>query len=124
MGEPDLGGQVAAELVRAQRARQAQNAGQVRVCARRAAGWALGGKPDDRAGVEAGKAGNAYQALRSAADDEALPPTVRQAARRLTARVDEAFSLPFDQDPVEDALQIIRWRWPGWQPPQGRSEEG
>jgi hypothetical protein len=35
---------------------------------------------------------------------------------RLTARVDEAFSLPFDQDPAEDALEIIRWRWPGWQP--------
>jgi len=49
--------------------------------------------------------------------DEALPPHIRLAASRLTARVDEAFSLPFDQDPLQDALEIIRWRWPGWQTP-------
>jgi hypothetical protein len=49
--------------------------------------------------------------------DEALPPHIRLAASRLTARVDEAFSLPFVQDPLADALEIIRWHWPGWQAP-------
>jgi len=95
---------VAAELARAQWARQAGNHGRARVCARRAAGWALGGWPTSQAELPDGKPGNAYEALRSAAEDEAPPAPVRVAAQRLTARVDEAFSLPFDQDPIEDAL--------------------
>jgi len=114
---PDLGEQVAAELARALQAVQAGNHAKSRVCARRAAGWSLGGPPATRAGGPEGRPGNAYQALQSAAMDESLPPHIRLAASRLTARVDEAFSLPFEQDPLEDALEIIRWRWPGWQPP-------
>jgi hypothetical protein len=86
------------------------------VCARRAAGWALSGRPANLAELREGTSGNAYQALRSAAEDDSVPSPIRLAAMRLTARVDEAFSLPFDQDPAEDALEIIRWRWPGWQP--------
>jgi hypothetical protein len=113
---PHLGERVAAELARADGARQAGNHGQARVCARRAAGWALGGWPTGQAGSQEGNANNVYQRLRSAAADEALPLPVRLAAGRLTVRVDEAFSLPFDQDPADDAREIIRWRWPGWQP--------
>lgn len=116
MSYPQLGERVAAELARARWARQAGNHGRARVCARRAAGWALGGWPTGPIEFQEGKAGNAYQSLRSAAADDALPLPVRLAAARLSERVDQAFSLPFDQDPVEDALDIIRWRWPSWQP--------
>lgn len=89
------------------------------MCARRAAGWALDGVPSSQVRSAQGTQGNAYEALRRAARDAALPVQVRQAAARLTARVDEAFSLPFDEDPIHDALEIIGWRWPDWRPPQG-----
>jgi hypothetical protein len=114
---PDLGEQVAAEITHALQAAQAGNHAKARVCARRAAGWSLGGMPASGAGGPQAGPGNAYQALQSAASDESLPPRVRLAAARLTARVDETFSLPFEQNPLGEALEIIRWRWPGWQPP-------
>jgi len=111
-----LGEQVAAELARAARARQAGASGQARVGARRAAGWALGGDPAARASSLEGTTRNAYRALQSASVDGALPASVRSAAARLTARVDKEFNLPFDNDPIEDAWEIVCWRWPGWQP--------
>ena len=41
--------------------------------------------------------------------DASVPAGVRQAARRLTTKVDFDHRLPFDEDPIEDARGIIAY---------------
>jgi hypothetical protein len=89
------------EMDKARTWRAAGNEGRARVCARRAAGFALA--------ASAGVAGrpNVYEALRRAARAPALPEAVREAAARLTVCVTEAHRLPHPEDPLEDARLII-----------------
>jgi hypothetical protein len=81
--------------------RAAGNEGRARVCARRAAGFALA--------ASAGITGrpNAYESLRRAARAPALSDAVREAAARLCVRVTEAHRLPHLEDPLEDARLIV-----------------
>lgn len=81
------------------RIRPGQNAGKVRTTARRIGGIALKqyyGSASD----------NFLQQLQTAANDDALPETVRSAAERLITRLDENFSSP-SVDPVGDAMLIV-----------------
>lgn len=98
---------IPAELTHAREAEAAGNPGQARVCARRAAGWATRVWYQRREG--AGWRGDAVKQLRRLRDDPAAPDLIRQAAERLTTKVDENHALPFDNDPVDDARLIVEF---------------
>ena len=93
------------EFSTAEQARKIGNEGMVRVCARRAAGTAitfwLRSRQHRSWGVDA------MGQLRSLQSDETLPPTVRDAAGRLTARITKQFTSAFPTDPLQDSRIII-----------------
>lgn len=93
------------EFVIAAQAQRVGNDGMVRVCARRAAGTAigfwLGSHPHPEWGVDA------MTQLRSLQTDSSTPETVRKAAERLTTKITEQFTAPFATDPLADARLII-----------------
>jgi hypothetical protein len=93
------------ELARAEQARADGREGRARVCARRAAGWALRPYYVDRTGLAA--PANALDLLRWFRSDAAAPTELRSAAERLTVRVTEDFRLPHNQDPISDARRIV-----------------
>ena len=93
------------ELAQAQKAREAGNEGQARVCSRRAAGIAI--REFYRKREEAGWGGDAMKQLQRLQADESVPEEVRRAAERLTTKVDFEHKLPFGDDPIEDARKII-----------------
>ena len=101
MGVEEARAKVEAEMDKAIASRAAGNEGRARVCARRAAGFALAA----RCGVS-GKP-NAYEVLRRAAGAPGLSDAARQAAGRLCVRVTEARRLPHLEDPLEDARLVI-----------------
>lgn len=93
------------ELARAEAARQQKNEGRARVCARRAAGWAIRAWYQAREG--SGWGGDAMKQLKRLGADSGAPEAVRQSAARLLTKVELDHTLPFDDDPVEDARRII-----------------
>ena len=98
---------IEAELAQAQKAREAGNEGQARVCARRAAGIAIREWYRRRLGT--GWHGDALKQLQRLQADALAPENVREAARRLTIRVDFDHTLPFEADPIEDARGIVEF---------------
>lgn len=94
------------EFRMADAARTAGNAGMVRVCARRAAGAAIGCWLADH--PRPGWGADAVTRLRGLHGDPGMPAEIRQAAARLTARVTADFRSPYPDDPLEDARSIIR----------------
>lgn len=94
-----------AEMDRATEARANGNEGQARVCARRAAGWAVGIFGQKRLGEES--RWHAYQNLIWLQSQEKISVDLREAAIRLTTRVDVDHALPHTEDPLEDARMII-----------------
>lgn len=94
-----------AELEQAQRARQQGNEGKARVCARRAAGWAVGWYVEVNALAEAHT--NALEHLKWLGSNAAFPDELREIARRLTTRVDADGRLPYPEDPIVDAQFLI-----------------
>lgn len=102
----DLQAEVYAELEAAQHAREQGNEGKARVCARRAAGWAIGLVHGNYA--ESEKPPNAYHLLQWFSSKEDATENLRQAAKRLTTRITPAHTLPHPQDPLEDAQIIVR----------------
>ena len=93
------------ELAQAHKARAMGNEGQARVCARRAAGIAIRGWYRHRLG--SGWQGDALKQLQRLQTDVLEPENVRAAARRLTTVVDVDHRLPFGDDPIEDARNIV-----------------
>jgi len=98
---------IEAELAQAQKAREAGNEGQARVCARRAAGIAT--REWYRRRLGPGWHGDALKQLQRLQEDVLVPERVREAARRLTTRVDFDHTLPFEDDPIEDARGIVEF---------------
>src|SRR5262245_30940630 len=96
---------IEAELTLAREALAAGQAGKARVCARRAAGWAIRAWYQRLEGEQ--WSGDAMKQLGRLRDDAQVPTSVRQAAERLTTKVDENHELPFVADPVEDAQLIV-----------------
>ncbi len=92
------------ELEDANRARIDGNEGRARVCARRAAGWAVSVRRSltEEHEIES----NAYDMLQWLAQHTDTPDAVRSAATRLTTRVSHEHTLPFPEDPLEDARMI------------------
>lgn len=87
------------ELEEAERSRRAGNEGRARVCARRAAGMAARDFLDRRGAP----APSAYQALQQLAALPGLPADLAAAARHLTLRVTEGFTLPVETDLIAAA---------------------
>jgi hypothetical protein len=98
------------ELAMAHRARKEGNEGQARVCARRAAGFAVeaffrqhGLEPATHSG---------YALLELLGSEETLPGPVQESLSLLTLRVDEAFDLPPGTDLIRESKKLIRVLFP------------
>jgi len=100
----DWQSQLEAEFERAQQARERENEGQARVCARRAAGIAIR-EYLSRRGIRP-PSPSAYDLLNLIKEDPALPPELKRIAADLTVRVTEEFKLPLDVDLVVEARRF------------------
>ncbi|MBN2547644.1 MAG: GNAT family N-acetyltransferase [Anaerolineales bacterium] len=94
------------ELRQAQAARQAGNEGKARVCARRAAGIAVG-EYFRRKGI-ASPGVSAYDRLRALIQMSELPPGAAELASHLLLKVNERYQLPIPADLAEDARQLAK----------------
>jgi hypothetical protein len=95
------------EMHLARDARQHHREGRARVCARRAAGWAL--EPRWSREHPGQPAPGAYMLLSWLVGEAQAPAPIRLAAQRLTVHVSTEFNLPHAQDPLDDASIIIKW---------------
>jgi|GEM_PF-1271580 len=94
------------ELKRGREAKEDGNAGMTRVCARRAAGVAIRLWKDKR-GRDIKWGTSAMAQLKTMSLDESFPETIRQAAERLTTQQLHDHTMPFDNDPLDDAVIVI-----------------
>ncbi len=90
----------------AHQSRARGNEGRARVCARRAAGWAIGWYAESQALAE--RHTNALEHLRWFVHYPGAKEELRAAAERLTMKVNPEGKLSHDEDPLEDARLIIR----------------
>jgi hypothetical protein len=94
-----------AELNAGQEAKENGNIGQARVCARRGCGMAiehwLGFHPNRNYGA------SAITMLTELQEDHTIPKEIRDAAARLTKRVDQNFETGIEEDPLKDGETII-----------------
>lgn len=97
--------QIEKEFAAARYARENGNEGMARVCARRAAGIAIGCWLEDN--PREGWGTDALGRLRSVRLDESMPKDVRDAAMRLTTKVTQQFESQFTTDPIEDSKAIV-----------------
>lgn len=105
--EPDPAwARIDAELDYAKKVREQGNEGMARVCARRAAGWAIGIYQINQLGMDHANH-SAYQLLKWFQTRDQFPRQDREAAARLTTQINEAHELPHPEDPIADAQQII-----------------
>ena len=93
------------ELHQASHWRTEGNEGRARVCARRAAGWAVGNYRRRSSHTDVDD--DAYKQLIWLRDQTDLDQQLREAADRLCTKVREDFELPHNEDPLEDAHLII-----------------
>jgi len=96
---------IRAELALSSRFRAEGRLGRARVCARRAAGWAIAHYYRRARGTP--MPSSALVLLRLYRDDPAVPVGLRQAAARLIVPVGEDFRLPHDEDSTEDARRLV-----------------
>ena len=101
-----LRSRIEAELAYAAQARAHGKEGRARVCARRAAGWAVGAYRS-RAQGAADSGGAALSHLRWLGSQADLPSVLQQAASRLTEQVGVDHRLPHAEDPLQDARSIV-----------------
>lgn len=100
----DWESEIRAEFEKASQARQRNNEGQARVCARRAAGIAVR-EYLSRRGIRPVST-SAYDLLNLVKEDPLLPPDLKPIAEHLTLRVTEEFKLPIDVDLVAEAREF------------------
>ena len=93
------------ELQAAEAARAEGNEGKARVCARRAAGYAI--RAYYRQSKGSGWTGSALQQLKTLRDDHAQPESLRAAAQRLTTQVNHDHAMPFEEDVLGDARLLV-----------------
>ncbi|KPK92805.1 MAG: hypothetical protein AMJ88_09915 [Anaerolineae bacterium SM23_ 63] len=105
MKESSLLDRIRLELDQAHLYRTRGKEGRARVCARRAAGWAVAVFRQERSGAETHP--NAYHQLRWFRKLEDMPIELRKAANRLTTHVTPSHDLPYHEDPLEDAEMIV-----------------
>jgi hypothetical protein len=97
----DFKARIEAELAYARAARKKGKEGRARVCARRAAGWAIA------AHHPTGLPGGALSHLRWLESNAEVSEDLRSAAGRLTDQVTEDHELPHSEDPIQDAELIV-----------------
>jgi hypothetical protein len=83
------------------------NVGKARVCARRACFAIIDFWLKDHSEHNWGN--NAMSVLESLKDQVSFPFEVREAAKRLTSKVDQSFSTRFAENPIDDAKIIIQY---------------
>lgn len=93
------------ELEHAKRSRESGNEGKARVCARRAAGYAL--EAYLLSTFDRNPSKNAYLNLKWFAERKTVPSNLRAAAKRLSTHVGKNHEIPFDEDPLDDARLLI-----------------
>lgn len=101
------------EFEMAEAARIAENQGQMRVCARRAAGVAIR-EHLTRRGIKPPSL-SAYDLLKVLEEMDETPADLRQASVYLRLRVTEEFRLPVDVDLVTEAKKICSSLLPEWE---------
>ena len=97
---------IEAEFADAQRSRADGNEGRARVCARRAAGLAIGQYYEHC--LERPSPTSAYVLLQWFSERVEIPQDLRDAAKRLTVRVTPEYKLPHFEDPLEDACSLVK----------------
>ena len=97
----DSRARIEAELAYARAARNKGKEGRARVCARRAAGWAIA------AHYPTNHPGGALSQLRWLESNAEVSDDLRSAAGRLTKQVTEDHELPHSEDPIQDAELIV-----------------
>ena len=105
-GQSEKVKEINSEMSRALEARREGNEGMARVCARRAVGWAIRLRFENLLDESSTK--NAFVLLDWLASQQSVAEPYRQAAARLTTRINEDHELPHDQDPLVDADRLIR----------------
>jgi hypothetical protein len=95
------------EIWSGKEAEKVGNKGKVRVCARRACFYAIDFWLEFYEHKKWGESAMSY--LRNAAFDQELPQKIRDAASRLTERVNQYFEVSNDIDPLEDAEVIVEY---------------
>jgi len=93
------------ELRTAKEARAAGNQGKARVCARRAAGIAIGEYLQRQGLPDPGP--SAYDRLQYLATHPGLSARARQITAHLLLRVNEDFKLPIDADLIAEAYELV-----------------
>jgi hypothetical protein len=105
MKHSELRSIVTREMDDALAARARGQEGRARVCFRRAAGWAIASL---QANVDQeSHLGNALEALTWFGAELRFQQELRESAIRLTTRVSDDHTLPFEQDPQSDAERLI-----------------
>jgi hypothetical protein len=99
------------ELQMAADARERGNEGQVRVCARRAAGVVI--REYFLRGDVSNRISSAFDLLQTLLEFPEIPEEARRAAKTLTLRVNEEFRLPINADLVEEARTLCKSLLPG-----------
>jgi hypothetical protein len=97
----DFRARIEAELAYARAARKQGKEGRARVCARRAAGWAIA------AHYPSSQPRGALSQLRWLENNADVSEKLRSAAGRLTKQVTEDHGLPHSEDPLDDAEFIV-----------------
>lgn len=96
-----------AELKQGEHAKEIGNIGQTRVCVRRACGMAiehwLEFHPNRNYGA------SAITMLTKLQEDSTIPKEIRDAAERLTKRVDQNFETGIEENPLKDGETIIEY---------------
>ena len=96
---------ITTELQMAATARSGGNEGKARVCARRAAGWAIRGWLKRRGLRQRGQSAHRY--LQGAVLDRSLPAHIRTSAAHLVLRINEDHALPIDADVLDDTQVLV-----------------
>jgi hypothetical protein len=96
-----------AEIQVGELAKQMGNFGKARVCARRgcffAVSYWLEANPDKNWGD------SAMSMLNQLQEDKSIPKNIREAAERLTKKVDQNFETVIEEDPLKDGETIIEY---------------
>jgi len=96
-----------AELRPGEDALEIGNVGKARVCARRACMFVISAWSEDYEEFDWGN--NAMSFLEGVRDESLMPDEIREAANRLTVKVNQNFSTGFEENPIEDARLIITY---------------
>jgi hypothetical protein len=96
-----------AELRIGEEAKRGGNIGKARVCARRGCALAIDLWLNDKSEKVWGQ--SAISKLRNLQEDQSIPISIRDAAKRLNTKVDMQFDKGYEEDPIDDAKLIIEY---------------